>query len=194
MIMITVGFSLNWVGNGIISYYLSTILDSVGVTDSREQLLINLGIQIWNRRFLPSILKTNYKLDFKILRTNAFGFFSLVIWATGAAVLIERIGRRPLWLTASAGMTISLALVMGLSAGFTEFGNKAAGLGVIAFLFTFYASYDIAYTPMSYSYPIEILTYTLRTKGSAIFVTIATLANAANQWVNPVALGAIHWK
>lgn len=54
MILIVQGFSLNWVGNGIISYYLDPILDSLGIASSREQLEILLGLHVWNCKFLMS--------------------------------------------------------------------------------------------------------------------------------------------
>ncbi|KAH0421475.1 hexose transporter protein [Colletotrichum camelliae] len=156
MILIVVGASLNWVGNGIISYYLSPILNGIGVTDTRSQLLILVGLNIWN-----------------------------LIWSTSAAINIDKIGRRPLWLTATSGQLITMAVTMGLSAGYTEYGMKAAGTAVIPFLFLFYASYDIAYTPMSYG---------LRTKGLAIYIVVVAVAVSLNTWINPIALDALGWK
>ncbi|KAJ3962732.1 hypothetical protein N0V92_000524 [Colletotrichum tropicale] len=148
LILIVLGASLNWVGNGIMSYYLSPILNGIGVTNTRSQLLILVGLNIWN-----------------------------LIWSTSAAINIDKIGRRPLWLTATS-----------------DYGIKAAGTAVIPFLFLFYASYDIAYTPMSYGYPTEILTYSLRTKGLAIYIVVIAVAVSLNTWINPIALDALGWK
>lgn len=39
---------INWAGNGIVSYYLSPILETVGITDPVSQSCINLGLQCWN--------------------------------------------------------------------------------------------------------------------------------------------------
>jgi hypothetical protein len=49
LIIVVVGVSTNWVGNGIISYYLSPILNSLGISDTKTQLEINVGLQLWNR-------------------------------------------------------------------------------------------------------------------------------------------------
>lgn len=65
---------------------------------------------------------------------------------------------------------------------------------MVPFFFFFYGFYNVAYTPMSYSYPIENVTFSLRTKGSAIYIAIQTCAVALNVWVNPVALDALHWR
>lgn len=73
-----------------------------------------------------------------------------MIISTTAAVYIDKTGRHPLWLSATTGQFLSMAVVMGLSAAYKQ-GHKAAGTAVIPFLFLFYGSYDIAYTPMSYS-------------------------------------------
>ncbi|KAI8235335.1 hypothetical protein K4K55_004379 [Colletotrichum sp. SAR 10_96] len=165
LILTLLGASLNWVGNGIMSYYLSPILNGIGVTNTRSQLLILVGLNIWN-----------------------------LIWSTSAAINIDKIGRRPLWLTATSGELVTMAVTMGLSAAYTDYGIKAAGTAVIPFLFLFYASYDIAYTPMSYGYPTEILTYSLRTKGLAIYIVVIAVAVSLNTWINPIALDALGWK
>jgi hypothetical protein len=44
------------------------------------------------------------------------------------------------------------------------------------------------------SYPVEILPFSIRTKGQAIFIATQTLAVSVNTWVNPVALDALAWK
>lgn len=66
-------------------------------------------------------------------------------------MLVDRVGRRPLWLTSTAGMLASLAIVTGLSASYSETGSKSVGAAAIVFLFLFYGSYDIAWTPLTYA-------------------------------------------
>lgn len=46
-ILITLGFFSQWSGNAIISYYLTKVLDQVGITNQKEQLEINGGLGIW---------------------------------------------------------------------------------------------------------------------------------------------------
>lgn len=66
-------------------------------------------------------------------------------------MLVERVGRRPLWLLSTAGMLCTMIVIMGLSSAYANTGAKAAGTAVIPFLFLFYASYDMAWTPLAYS-------------------------------------------
>lgn len=124
------------------SYYLAPILKSVGITSSITQAVINLALQIWNAFF-----------------------------AFGGALSAERFGRRPLWLISACGMLASFIVVTALSATFAEHAIKAAGSATVAFLFIFFAFYDIAFTPLSIAYPVEILPFSLRAKGLAVNLT-----------------------
>jgi MFS family permease len=69
-ISISLGIFAQWAGNGVVSYYLSIILNSVGITSVDDQTLISACLQIWN-----------------------------LIWAVTAALLVERLGRRLLFMT-----------------------------------------------------------------------------------------------
>lgn len=164
-IIIMVGFFSQWVGNGIISYYLVQILESVGITSEAQQQGYNGGLQIWNW-FL----------------------------AMAGSLSCERFGRRRLWLTSALGMFFSFIIIMACSAAYADLGKQAAGPAVLAFLFIYFGFYDIAFTGLTLAYPLEILPYSLRTKGLAILTFCISLALFFNQYVNPIALTAIAWK
>lgn len=67
-----------------------------------------------------------------------------LIWAVGAASLVDRLGRRFLFLASAAIMLVGYIVTTALSATFNQSGNSAVGLAVIPFLFIFYAGYDVA--------------------------------------------------
>ncbi|KAG7133769.1 Lactose permease like protein [Verticillium longisporum] len=163
--LVVLACSLNWVGNGIISYYLAPILMSVGITSPVQITLINTGLALWN-----------------------------LILAGLASVYCDKAGRRPLFLIATAGMLCSYAIVMGLSAGFANTKQRSLGTAVIPFLFIYFGFYDMAYTPLPIAYTVEILPFDLRSKGMALFTSTSTLGNAFNQFVNPIALKSIAWR
>jgi MFS family permease len=71
-------------GNGLVSYYLHSILNSVGITSSYNQSLINGGLQIW-----------------------------CFIVALGFSLLVDKLGRRMLFLTAAVGMLIAFSVWTG---------------------------------------------------------------------------------
>ncbi|GFF57333.1 hexose transporter protein [Aspergillus udagawae] len=163
--LVALACSLNWMGNGIITYYLSPILKSVGVTAPVQITLINSGLALWN-----------------------------LVLAGTAAVYCDKVGRRPLFLISVAGMLCSYVVVMALSAGFSNTKHHALGIAVIPFLFIYFGFYDIAFTPLPVAYTVEIMPFSIRSKGMALFTSTATLGNTFNQFVNPIALKAIAWR
>jgi len=114
-ISITLGVFAQWAGNGVVSYYLSLVLDTVGVKSVKDQTLISACLQVWN-----------------------------LICSVAAAFSVDRVGRRPLFIASAIIMLVSYVLVTGLSGSFAETGHAATGVAVIPFLFVFFAGYDIA--------------------------------------------------
>ncbi|KAK7676718.1 hypothetical protein QCA50_020294 [Cerrena zonata] len=165
IIIVAIAFFSQWSGNGLVSYYLKDVFDSIGITDHTIQLLINGILAIWN-----------------------------LFWAVLASFLVERLGRRLLFLTSAAGMLLFFTLQTICSAQYALHKTDAAAHAVIAFIFLFYASYDIAFTPLIVSYTVEILPYQLRAKGFNVFNFAISLSIIFNQYVNPIALGALAWK
>lgn len=97
---------------GLVSYYLNKVFDAIGIEDPTIQLLINGILQIWN-----------------------------LAVAVTASFLVERVGRRLLFLTSCVGMILfwtGQTICFKLS----NDGNKAASHGTIAFIFLFYMAYE----------------------------------------------------
>lgn len=164
-IILAIAFFSQWSGNGLVSYYLTKVFNTIGITDPVIQLLINAILQLWN-----------------------------VFWTFGASFLVERVGRRPLFIISSAGMLVFFTLQTVCSALFAQHGNPASAHAVIAFIFIYYAFYDIAFSPLLISYTIEILPFSVRAKGHTMMSLTVSVAIIFNQYVNPIALDAIAWK
>ncbi|KAH6892750.1 hexose transporter [Coprinopsis sp. MPI-PUGE-AT-0042] len=166
-IIIALAFFSQWSGNGLVSYYLNKVFDTVGITNSSTQLLINGILQVWN-----------------------------LFWALLAAFLVDKVGRRPLFLTSLAGMTLFFTLMTITAATYNRdpVKHEKAGHAFIAFIFLYYAAYDVALSPLIVSYTVEILPYHIRAKGLAVFNIAISLSLVFNQYVNPIALGALEWK
>ncbi|KFY89170.1 hypothetical protein V500_05902 [Pseudogymnoascus sp. VKM F-4518 (FW-2643)] len=164
-ISVSLGIFAQWVGNGVVSYYLALVLDSVGVTRVDDQLVISACLQMWN-----------------------------FIFAVIAAFNVDRLGRRKLFLASAATMLISYSIITGLSGSFAQTGNSGTGAAVIPFLFIFFAGYDIALTPFLVSYPCEIWPYRLRSRGLTVTWVSTIIAIFFNTFVNPIALETIGWK
>ncbi|KAH7925088.1 hexose transporter [Leucogyrophana mollusca] len=164
-IIVALAFFSQWSGNGLVSYYLNKVFDQIGITGSSTQLLINGILQIWN-----------------------------LGWAVFASFMVNRLGRRFLFLTSASLMTVFYTAQAICFARYAKNQAPAAGHAVIAFIFLFYAAYDLAFTPLIVSYTVEILPYHLRAKGFNIFNFVISLALIFNQYVNPIALDALGWK
>ncbi|KAI0062526.1 hexose transporter [Artomyces pyxidatus] len=164
-IILALAWFSQWSGNGLVSYYLKKVLVNIGITNATDQLLINGILQIWN-----------------------------LFWAVGASLLVDRVGRRPLFLTSCSGMLASFCIQTACTAQYLKHGGDSLAHTVIAFIFIFYAFYDIAFSPLIVSYTVEILPYQIRAKGFTIFNFTISCALIFNQYVNPIAMDAISWK
>ena len=78
LIILAVGFFSQWSGNGLISYYLTLILDSIGYRDQYTQTLINGILSIWN-----------------------------LITGVLFALLVNKMGRRLMFLTSTISMLVT---------------------------------------------------------------------------------------
>lgn len=164
-ISISLGIFAQWAGNGVVSYYLTLVLDTVGVTSVTDQTLISAFLQVWN-----------------------------LLCAVAAAFVVDRLGRRTLFLASGAIMLVSYVIVTALSAEFAQTGHAAIGTAVIPFLFVFFAGYDIALTPFLTAYPCEIWPFALRARGLTVTWVASISAIFFNTFVNPIALASIAWK
>ncbi|TQN64738.1 Lactose permease [Colletotrichum shisoi] len=164
-ISVSLGVFAQWCGVGVVSYYLAMVLSSVGITSVDDQTLISACIQIWN-----------------------------LICASAAAIMVDKAGRRGLFLASGTIMLISFTIVTALSGSFANTGNAPTGTAVIPFLFIFYLGYDIALTPLMVAYPVEIWPYRLRAKGLTVALMTTIGCIFFNTFVNPVALESIQWR
>ncbi|OCF61442.1 hypothetical protein L486_01090 [Kwoniella mangroviensis CBS 10435] len=176
-VIIAIAFFSQWSGNGIVSYYLNLALNGIGIRSAGQQTLINGILQVWN------------------LGTAYLG-----------ALLVDKLGRRPLWLISVGGMLASYTFwticngvyaksATHLDADGNPIGaNQAAGHGVLAAIFLYYAAYNLAMSPLLVSYTVEILPFRIRSKGLMVMQMSVNASLVFNQYVNPIALDALQWK
>ncbi|KAL4866022.1 hypothetical protein BDV12DRAFT_140121 [Aspergillus spectabilis] len=164
-IAVCIGAFAQWNGVAVVSYYLTLVLDTVGITDTDTQTLINGLLQIFN-----------------------------FIAALSAAMFVDRLGRRTLFLWSAAGMLLSFVIWTACSAVFDSTQASALGRTVIAFVFIFYFHYDIAYTPLLMGYPTEIFPYSIRSKGLTVELLSVYGSLIILAFVNPIALDSIGWR
>lgn len=152
-------------GNSVVSYYLTLVLDTVGIKNPDTQTLINGLLQLFN--FIAAII---------------------------AAFLVDRLGRRTLWNWSGVGMLVSFVIWTVCSARFQVEPSQGLGIAVVAFIFIYFFHYDIAYTPLVLAYPTEILQYSIRSKGLSLEFIFIYSSLVVLSFVNPIALDAIGWR
>ncbi|KAH8176524.1 sugar transporter domain-containing protein [Sarocladium implicatum] len=166
LLVALVSFFSQCSGNGLVSYYLHDILNSVGITSSYNQALINGGLQIWS--FIVAI-----------------GF---------SVFLVDKFGRKTLFMIAGVGMLVTFSVWTGCSAVYARTENAAAGSAVIAMIFLFYGVAGFAWPGLTVSYCAEILPFNIRARGLAVNFALTALSSVFNQYVNPVGLKELQWR
>lgn len=177
MCNVTISIFGQWAGNAVLSYFLSSVLDTAGYTGVFEQANITLINSC--QQFLCAIV---------------------------GATLVDRIGRRPLLLFSFAGcsviwlgMTVASAMFAKSQDGFDEDGepkytNEAASKAALAMVFIFGSVFSFGITPLQALYPVEVLSFEMRAKGMAFSSLAVNAAGLLNQFAWPVSMAKIDWK
>ena len=168
-IVFWIGIFMQFSGNGLVSYYLAKVLDSIGYHKVSEQLIINAGLMICN---------------YGVCLIQAF---FIVPWLKKRTLVIK---------LGVGGMLVSFIIWTALSATAQkgDFKNHKLGQGVLAFIFVFYFFYNLALNGLPILYVSEILPFKIRAKGLSLWNLVQVVVLIYNGFVNPIAMDAIHWK
>ena len=128
-------------GNIIASYYLGPELDTAGITDTVQQLKANVVLNVW---CLGCCLAGTH--------------------------LVAQWGRKPTALLTQCLLVLCLFVIGGLSKVYADDpggASKSLVYGDVAVMFLFQGFYSIAWTPLLYLYPPEVMNYSIRANGLA---------------------------
>ncbi|GKT46163.1 lactose permease [Colletotrichum spaethianum] len=164
-IIIWCGICKQLSGNGLINYYTNDLLKSVGITKQIETTLITATSQM-------------------------FSFACSFVFA----FLPSRVGRRPLMLTSMAGMWVVFVVITATTGAYVETGSRHASYTTVAFIYLYSGVHNLGWTGAQMLYIVEILPYTIRAKGMAMFSLVAGICGAFNTYVNPLGIAAMSWK
>jgi hypothetical protein len=97
------------------------------------------------------------------------------VWCLGCALagtyLAAKWGRKPTALLSEFLLIACLFIIGGLSKMYADNPNGASNsliYGDVAVMFLFQGFYSIAWTPLLYLYPPEVMNYTIRANGLAV--------------------------
>ncbi|KAJ5943463.1 hypothetical protein N7516_003631 [Penicillium verrucosum] len=159
------GLFTQWSGNTLISYYLSDLLNMVGITDGVIKSKINIGIACWG-----------------------------LICGTALALTAPRFKRRPMYLTcASCLLCVYIAWTISMQR-FLATKAQSAAVATIFFIFAYSPAYNLGYNALTYTYLIELFPYMGRSRGLSWFQFYGRGATFFATYVNPVGLARIAWK
>ncbi|KAF7554990.1 hypothetical protein G7Z17_g2529 [Cylindrodendrum hubeiense] len=164
-ILATLAVFGQWSGNGLVSYYLTKILTSIGITTQREQTMLT-----------GTISTVNYAT------------------ALMAAVLSTKLGRRQMFVGGAIAMWLTFSALTASIAVYNNTGSKAASQSALGFIFIYYTAFNICLNPLLFLYPTEILPFRLRAMGLSIMVFSTKAASFFNQFVNPIGMDNLGWK
>lgn len=182
-----VGLFKQWSGNTLVSYFLSQILDMVGITNSTTKQTINLSLSCFSLVCAVPILM--YCVNLSRIKTAYMSSASML------AIFVA-------W---------TIAMQKSLEATDNGNINNAANVAVMFFIFVYKPAYQIFYNAMVFSkcpcvfllviritnrriaYMVEIWPYAERSRGLAVHKVFTLLAAATSTFVNPIGLKNIGW-
>ncbi|KAK8128913.1 hypothetical protein PG984_010021 [Apiospora sp. TS-2023a] len=173
-IILAVGFFSQWSGNGLISYYLTLILNSIGYKDQETQTLINGLLTLWG-----------------------------TVWSLAFSLIVNRFGRRTLFLVSTIGSLMCYIVWTALEAtyekavdlaGDGEGGPDGVAKGVLAMIFLFNVVFTLGWGVLQVTYVVEILPFHLRARGLVLYNLFVALALIFNQYANPIGVTNSGWK
>jgi len=110
--------------------------------------------------------------------------------------LIDRVGRRPLFLSMISVMALVMAVQTGLiyQVQFNTSSAKQAGMAAAAMLFIFQGAFTIGFQATVWVYPTEILPLRLRQRGSSVSTACNWIMNYMIVQITPICINNIGYR
>ncbi|KAJ5532110.1 Major facilitator superfamily domain general substrate transporter [Penicillium frequentans] len=140
--------------------------------------------------YLPILFRDSVGLTGRM--PTILGGVNMVVYAIFATLswfLIERVGRRKLFLYGTVGQMVSMIIVFACLIPGTTQAAKGAAVG----LFTYIASFGATWLPLPWLYPAEISPIKTRAKANALSTCSNWLFNFLIVMVTPIMIAHISW-
>lgn len=140
--------------------------------------------------FFPLLFENSIGTDHNLaLLLGGVNMIVYSIFATVSWFIIERAGRRNLFLIGTVGQCLSMVLVFACLIP----GTKSAANGAAVGLFTYIAFFGATWLPLPWLYPAEINPIKTRAKANAVSTCSNWLFNFTVVMLTPVMLDKIKW-
>jgi hypothetical protein len=142
--------------------------------------------------YFPILFQTSIGTSHNLaLLLGGVNMIVYAIFATVSWFIIERAGRRKLFLVGTVGQCLSMVLVFACLIPNGGQGPSAKGTGVG--LFTYIAFFGATWLPLPWLYPAEVNPLRTRAKANAVSTCSNWLFNFLIVMVTPVMIANIHW-
>ena len=150
-------------GNNVCSYYLPSMLTSVGMKSVSVNVLMNgvYSIVSWVASIIGSFCH-------------------------------DKVGRRKMFMISTLGAALALS-GLAICTALYQAGSKGASKGTLVFIYLFGVIFSFAFTPMQPIYPSEVSTNLMRSKAQLVNNVVAGVAQFVNQFAAPKAMKNIKY-
>ena len=156
-----VNFNAQMTGANSITYYANTIFEQSLLFPSREAAVLSAGLLTWK------------------IATSA-----------SALLIVDRFGRKPLFMTAASGMAVSMTC---LAISVSQIAHAAAGKAATFFLFLYMTFFPIGFLGANFLYSAEIAPQDLRVHFSAIGTAVRYPSCLDTFWDHTLTVSQTHW-
>lgn len=140
--------------------------------------------------YLPILLRNSGQTNFMSLLLSGICMIVYAIFATTSWFIIERVGRRKLFLIGTVGQCLSMCLAFGcLIPG----ADSASAQGSVAGFFLFIAFFGATWLPLPWLYPAEVNPIKTRAKANAVSTCTNWLFNFLIVMITPIMTTNIQW-
>ncbi|KAF8550484.1 MFS general substrate transporter [Imleria badia] len=159
------GLFIEWSGSGLISHFLSPILDSIGIHDNRTKNVINLARFSWS------------------LVNNIF-----------IALIAPRYPRRRVFLACTISLFVVFTAWTIASAEYSFTHNKVSAQVVLVLIFLYSPAYNLAFSALTFTYLVELFPFHVRAKGIALYQMWCRGGGFFGDFVNPIGIDFAGWR
>ncbi|KAI9568410.1 general substrate transporter [Boletus coccyginus] len=161
IIAASLGLLTRWSGNGLVSYFLSPILDNIGIHDNRMKNIINFAKGGW-----------------------------ALVTGTFLALIVPRFPRRRMFLACSLKLLLIVVSSQIVLMGVFPLTEERGVSTLTILIFIHHPVYGIAFNTLTYPFLAELFPFHTRAKGNTIFQWWGRSARFVTQFVDPVGIEA----
>jgi len=159
------GLFTKWGGYGLMSYFLSPMLDNIGIHDNRTKNIINFAKSGWN-----------------LVNTTFF------------ALTVPRYPRRGVYLACTISLLIVFVAWTAASAEYALTHSLLSSQIALVLIFLYSPAHNMGFIALTFTFLVELFPFHIRATGISIFQWWNRISGIVTQLVDPIGIDAAGWK